>query len=317
MFGGIDLGGTKIEAALFDSNFGLINAHRVTTPSSYGALVDALVAQYDWLRDTAGVRQLPLGIGIPGVVDRASGLSVTANLPATGMPLIADLSNRLGFSVPFENDCKCFALSEANGGAADGYETAFGLILGTGCGGGVCHHGALVLGRNGLPGEVGHFGLPMELAMSLNLPHLRCGCGRSGCYETLISGLGMSALAWHLTKTRASPEQIAVGAANQDDAMGRVFSVWLEIACELLHTIQLTIDPDCVVLGGGLSRIDGIAAKLSQRFALRRVEGIAGPEIVAARFGDSSGVRGAAMLALPDRGVVGQGWMTAAVTLER
>jgi len=300
MFGGIDLGGTKIEASLFNSDFEMMETSRIATPSSYGELVDALVEQYGWLCESAGVRQLPLGIGIPGLIDHTSGLSLTANLPATGMPLHADLSDRIGFPVVVENDCKCFALSEANGGAADGHETVFGLILGTGCGGGVCYRGALVNGHNGLPGEVGHFGIPLELANSLNLPSLRCGCGRAGCYETLISGPGMSALSQHLTGIKIRPEQIVAAARDGNEDMEGVLSAWLEIVCELIYTIQLTIDPDCVVLGGGLSRIDGIGTRLSESFVAHRIQGIGGPEIFPALYGDSSGVRGAALLAVPN-----------------
>ena len=303
MFGGIDLGGTKIEACLFDSELEPVLSRRIATPAtSYTELVDAVIDQYHWLRARArtdlGLRgALPLGIGIPGVIDRQSGLSKTANLPANEMPLRDDLTRRLGFAVPIENDCKCFALSEATGGAGAGYATVFGLILGTGCGGGVCHHGRLVTGRNGLPGEVGHIGLPAHHPALRALPALTCGCGRIGCFETLVSGPGMRALALHLTGTGTSPEEIAFGAAGGDPAMCLVFDTWLDVLCELVHTIQLTNDPDCIVLGGGLSRIAGIVGRLTDRFARHRLQGVEAPEFLAARFGDSSGVRGAAILA--------------------
>jgi predicted NBD/HSP70 family sugar kinase len=299
MFGGIDLGGTKIQACLFEANLEPGASRRTPTPaSSYADLVEALVAQYEWLRDVSGDRNLPLGIGIPGWIEPKTGLSFTANLLANGMPLRADLSQRFGFAVRVENDCKCFALSEANGGAAAGYETAFGLILGTGCGGGVCRSGSLVKGSNGLPGEVGHIGIPMRLAARMNLPNLRCGCGRVGCYETLVSGPGMSALALAITGEKVTPDQIVTAAAGGQQAMQRVFDAWLDLVCELLHTIQLTIDPHCVVLGGGLSRINGVDLELSKRFASLSREGIREPAIFASRYGDSSGARGAAMLAI-------------------
>lgn len=307
MFGGIDLGGTKIEACLFDANLDPLTSRRIATPAtSYPALVDALVEQYTWLRAVAGTDfthtgDLPLGIGIPGLIDRQSGLSRTANLPASGMPLCADLARRIGFTVPIENDCKCFALSEATGGAGVGFTTVFGLILGTGCGGGVCHQGRLVAGHNGLPGEVGHIGLPAHRSALRDVPALRCGCGRTGCFETVVSGPGMQALARQLTGADISPERIVALASSGHDAMRRVYDIWLDVLCELLHVIQLTIDPDCIVLGGGLSRIGGIAGDLSDRFALHRLEGTEGPAILAARFGDSSGVRGAAMLAAMNR----------------
>ena len=303
MFAGIDLGGTKIEACLFNANLDPVLSRRIATPAtSYSELVDALIAQYDWLcaraaSDLGHRGTLPLGIGIPGVIDRQTGLSKTANLRADGMPLRDDLSRRLGFAVPIENDCKCFALSEANGGAGAGYTTVFGLILGTGCGGGVCHHGKLVTGRNGLPGEVGHVGFPAHHPALRALPALVCGCGRIGCFETLVSGPGLQALALHLTGRETSPENIAVGASGGDSALRQVFDTWLDILCELVHMLQLTIDPDCIVLGGGLSRIDGIARLLADRFDLHRLQGMGAPVFLTARFGDSSGVRGAAMLA--------------------
>jgi len=301
VIGGIDLGGTKIEATVFDRDLEIVGTRRVATPGNYAALLDALVAQHDWLRTRADARQLPVGIGIPGVIDPATGLSNTSNLPATGMPLAADLSDRLGFSVPMENDCKCFALSEANGGAGKDRDTVFGLILGTGCGGGVCFKGALVKGRNGLPGEVGHFGIPAALANSLDLPCLACGCGRLGCYETLVSGPGMAALSHHLTGRNIRAEEIAAAVLDGDRDMEQVLDVWTKIVCELVHTIQLTIDPDCIVLGGGLSRIGGISARIQARYAAHRIDGVSGPDIVPAKFGDSSGVRGAALLAVAGR----------------
>ena len=303
MFGGIDLGGTKIEACLFDADLLPVLSRRIATPAtSYPDLVNAVIEQYDWLckqatSDLGHRGPLPLGIGIPGVIDRKTGLSKTANLPAHDMPLRDDLARRAGFAVPMMNDCKCFALSEANGGAGAGFDTVFGLILGTGCGGGVCHHGRLVTGRNALPGEVGHIGIPAHHPALRDLPALVCGCGRIGCFETLVSGPGMQALSLHLTGTARSPQNIAMGASDGDPGMRLVYDTWLDVLCELVHMIQLTIDPDCIVLGGGLSRIEGLVGSLSNRFDRHRLTGIAPPAFLAARFGDSSGVRGAAMLA--------------------
>jgi predicted NBD/HSP70 family sugar kinase len=305
MFGGIDLGGTKIEACLFDPELTEIARRRVPTPrQSFDELLDALVAQYEWLRAEAGTIALPVGVGIPGLIERSTGLSLTSNLPATNRPLHDALSRRLGFSVPVDNDCKCFALSEANGGAGEGYDTVFGLILGTGCGGGVCHKGRLVQGHNGLPGEVGHFGIAMNAAPQVTLPLRHCNCGRYGCYETLVSGPGLTALAKSLKGLELSPEQIASGAAAGDGDLAEILAIWADIVGELLRTIQGTVDPDCVVLGGGLSRIEGVAELLLGRMPGHFIAGMRAPAILVARYGDSSGVRGAAMLAArqqPDR----------------
>jgi len=252
LFGAIDLGGTKIEACLFDERLDLVAKRRVTTPKkNYADLLDAIVDEVRWLEETAGVA-LAVGIGIPGLIDPATGVSTTANLPATGRTLSSDLSARLGRPTPVANDCKCFVLSEANGGAGAGRRTVFGLVLGTGVGGGISVDGKVVLGLNGLPGEVGHFGLPAELVARHKLPLPVCGCGRTGCYETLVSGPGISRIAEHLIGRAAEPAAIAAAAAAGDAVMGEVFDIWLALLAELVHTIQLTVDPDCVVLGDGL-----------------------------------------------------------------
>lgn len=298
MFGAIDLGGTKIEACLFDPDLNPVDKRRLLTPQgSYAALLDAVAQQCQWLTHTAADAQLPIGIGVPGLVDRETGLSWTSNLPATGKPLQADIMARLGRSVAMANDCKCFALSEAHGGAGHGMPLVFGLILGTGVGGGLCHHGRLMLHHGGLAGEVGHFGLPAHLVEEFRLPLLDCGCGRRGCFETLVAGPGMQRLCQHLTGQTFETQAIAAGMVAGDAALAGVFDCWLTLLAELLHTIHLVVDPDCIVLGGGLSLIDGLAQRLSQQFARQQLPATLAPQIRCARFGDSSGVRGAAILA--------------------
>lgn len=298
MYGGIDLGGTKIEACLFDSDLGEITRRRIATPrTSYDELVDALVGQYDWLRSEAGVIQLPLGVGIPGQVDVETGLTLASNLAADEKPLRQDLSRRLGFPVLFENDCRCFAFSEANGGAGADHDTVFGLILGTGCGGGVCYKGQIVEGRNGLPGEeVGHLGIPADSAPGITLPMERCPCGRKGCYETLVSGPGITRLARSLKGLHFEAHEIAEKAAMHP-AMEEILDVWAHIVCELFRTIQATVDPDCIVLGGGVSRIPDVEKLLLKHLPDHLLEGGRPPAVLPAKYGDSSGVRGAAMLA--------------------
>jgi len=299
LVGGIDLGGTKIEACLFDSALNAVDRRRTATPrESFEALLDALADQYDWLGAQAGVTGLHVGFGIPGLVEAGTGLALTSNLPSMGKPLARELSRRLGFAVPMENDCKCFALSEANGGAGDGCETVFGLILGTGCGGGVCHRGRLVRGHNGLPGEVGHTGMAMAASPGRSLPLRLCKCGRHGCYETLVSGPGMTELARSLHGLDLAAEEIAARAGAGDLVAQDVLTVWADIVCELLRSIQATVDPDCIVLGGGLSRMEGIVELLTRRMPLHMIGGKLHPQLKVAKFGDSSGVRGAAMLAV-------------------
>lgn len=295
MFGGMDVGGSKIEARLFDERFQSIDRRRVETScATYEELLDCIVGEVRWL-DTRAGGVVELGIGLPGLVDHATGRSLTSNLPATGRPLREDLVARLGRSVAMANDCKCFALSEANGGAGEGFESTLGLILGTGVGGGVTRRGRLVLGYNDLPGELGHIGIPGWLVAEFGLPVLVCGCGRLGCYETLVSGPGLARLAGRHGPQDRSPAQIAELAAMGDAAMAAALREWLTLLAELIHTAQCTIDMQCVVLGGGLSRIPDVARMLAEAYRRRQFAGRE-THFAVARFGDASGTRGAAML---------------------
>ncbi|MCW5320935.1 ROK family protein [Verminephrobacter aporrectodeae subsp. tuberculatae] len=298
MWGAIDLGGTKIEACLYDAQLQPVQRQRVATPQgAYAGLLDAIEQQCLWLQGCAGDAHLPIGMGIPGLIDRQTGLSTTANLSAMGQPLQADLSARLGRPIAVENDCKCFALSEAQGGAGAGQALVFGLILGTGVGGGLCRQGELMLHHLGISGEVGHVALPVHCTEQWRLPVLRCGCGRTGCYETYVSGPGMARLCQHLTGRALGAQDIAQGHARGDAQLQTVYRVWLWLLCELLHTMQLAIDPDCVVFGGGLSRIPGLPEQVAQAFPAHQLPGLRAPRFASAQFGDSSGVRGAAILA--------------------
>jgi predicted NBD/HSP70 family sugar kinase len=295
LYGGIDVGGTKIEACLFDERFRPLERRRVETArGTYEDLLDCIAAEVEWLDQRAGF-VVNIGVGLPGLVDHQSGRSLTSNLPATGKPLRADLIARLDRKVTMANDCKCFALSEANGGAAEGSQTVLGLILGTGVGAGVVHRGRLVLGHNDLPGEIGHIGIPGTFTARYRLPKLPCGCGRSGCYETLISGPGLVRLADHLGLTGQTPEQIAQAAHAGHEQAGSVLRLWISLLAELIFTAQCTIDMDCVVLGGGLSLIPDVDKQLAAEFRGRAMGG-RDVRFAVARFGDASGARGAAML---------------------
>ena len=294
-YGGMDVGGSKIETCLFDEQFRPLEKRRVETAcATYEQLLDCIVGEAHWLDARAG-GPVDLGIGLPGLVDRATGRALTSNLPATGRPLREDLVARLGRSVAMANDCKCFALSEANGGAGAGAETTLGLILGTGVGGGVTYRGRLVLGHNDLPGELGHLGIPAPFVAEWGLPMLRCGCGRLGCYETLVSGPGMVRLAARHGGADRSPAQIAQLAAQGDAAMADAMREWLTLLAELIYTAQCTIDMDCVVLGGGLSRIPDVARMLADVYPVHPIAA-GGTRFAVARFGDASGTRGAALL---------------------
>jgi predicted NBD/HSP70 family sugar kinase len=295
MLSAIDLGGTKIEVGIFSQDLDLLKSWRVATPrDSYEELLAVLYEQIKQIRVISEGDILPLGMGLPGLVDEENGTSFTSNLPASGKTLRSDLETLSDQSIQIANDCKCFALSEANGGAGEGFETVFGLILGTGVGGGVCRNGMLIKGANGLPGEVGHFALPANLSAELNLPNLTCGCGQSGCYETLCSGPGLSRLCQHYTGKHLSPADIV---SSSDAKVQASFNTWAQLIAELLHTLRLTVDPDCIVLGGGLSKIPQVDLKLTQALANHPFKAGSLPLISLPKFGDSSGLRGAALLA--------------------
>jgi len=301
--GGIDLGGTKIEATLFGPDLQVISSHRRTTPpDDYNALLSTLLNEISLLRRRADNSDLPVGIGFPGLVDQKTGLSVTANLPADGHPLGSDLISSAGGIIAVANDCKCFALSEASGGAGSGFPTVFGLIIGTGLGGGICHNGHLMPGLNGLAGEIGHVALPAHLIKQYDLPLLPCGCGRTGCYETLVSGTGLTALCKAITGRSLTAKDISAQVLAGDSQMKQVLDIWSAITAELLHNIVMHLDPDCIVLGGGLSNISGIEQTLHDALSEIVLPAVRLPQILKPKFGDSSGGRGAAILAQQTKG---------------
>lgn len=298
MVGGIDLGGTKIEAALFDATLQRLHTRNRPTPKGdYAALLSTLVEEIEWLTGLADDPNLAVGIGLPGLVDPETGLSFAANIPASGRPLARDLEASVNGPVTIGNDCKCFALSEAIGGAGEAYDRVFGLVLGTGVGGGLCVGKELVLGANGIVGEVGHYSLPAHLVAHYDLPLLQCNCGRTGCNEAYLSGPGLSRLAQALSGTAHPPQDIA-----RDPALAGIFNCWLDLVAELLFVIQLHLDPQCIVLGGGLSNIDDVDQLLAVRLAQRALPDSRPPPVLKPVFGASSGTRGAALLATINKG---------------
>lgn len=296
--GGIDVGGTKIEAKLFAKDWELLDVRRATTPKDdYDELLAAIIDQYQWLSRISKGVEIPVGIGIPGLVERSSGRAVIANLPAKGQNLQADLVEKIVSPVWFENDCRAFTLSEARLGAGKGFKTVFGLVLGTGVAGGFTKEGALVRGQNGAAGEIGHLPIPATVAGQYDLPTLTCGCGRDGCYETYISGPGLQRLARLIAGKSISPKDIASGAHSGDQTLIRTMDIWTDLVGSLLRSVLLVIDPDCIVLGGGLSNIPGIETRLTEEFPKDLLQGVTPPPVLLAADGDSSGTRGAAMAA--------------------
>ena len=297
---GIDLGGTKIEAQIFATDWTVMDRRRIETPHDYNGLVAAMADQIAWIDATTG-RAPPVGVAAAGLVNPATGHAYTANLPATGHPFPADISRAAGRPVTYINDCRALTLSEAIFGAAQGMSPVVGLIIGTGIGGGVAVNGKLIIGPAMVGGEFGHTYAPAHLVGQYGLPVVRCGCGRMGCVETLIAGPGLTRIAKTITGQAMSPHEV-VAAKAKDQKTALAYSIWCELVAELLMTLSFTIDPAAIVLGGGLSKIPGLVADLTAAQSRAQLPGFVIPEIMLAQAGDASGARGAAYAAVQAHG---------------
>lgn len=297
---GIDLGGTKIETQIFDPVWGCVKRRRIETPQSYAGLLQTLIGEIAWADGVAGT-PLPVGIGVAGLINTETGLVYATNLAAMGRPLRDDIETTLGRKISFINDCRALALSEATFGAGRGKNPVAALILGTGVGGGVAMDGRLVPGFTGVGGEFGHVTLSAHLINLYALPVLRCGCGRMGCTETLISGPGLMRIAERFTGEAMSPETL-VKARPVNTMAAQAWRVWCELLAELLATIVFMHDPAVIVIGGGMSRISGLVEDLSAALQRAQLPGFSIPPLVLAEGGDASGARGAAYAALQEHG---------------
>lgn len=298
--GGIDLGGTKIEARLFGDGMEVLQTRRVPTPAEdFERFADALAGEIRWLGETAGDPALPVGVALPGTVDPRTGRVFAANIPVSGHDLPAALHARLGRAVLLGNDAMAFAVSEAEGASGESFACVAGLILGTGVSAGLCIHGAVPPRLNGMAVEIGHAGMPARALHRHGLPLFQCPCGALACVERYVSGPGLSTLCETLLGERLAPAAIA---ARGDAAAERVLAVWSDLAAECLLTLQLTLDPDCIVLGGGLSRMPGLVERLAPALDARLLGNTRAPALRLARHGDSSGARGIALLALREGG---------------
>ena len=291
---GIDLGGTKIEAIALDDDGCERFRQRVATPrGDYGATVEAvasLVAQSE-----AVVGRSTVGVGMPGVVSPATGLVKNANSTwLNGRPLSEDLAARLDRPVRLANDANCFALSEATDGAAAGLPVVFGVILGTGVGGGLVVSGRVVTGANAIAGEWGHNPLPWPEAGEW--PGPPCYCGRSGCIETFLSGPGLARDFRDRTARETDAAGLAAEArAGNADALESMSRYEQRLARGLASIINV-FDPDAIVLGGGVSNIDRLYERVPRVWAKFVFSDTVVTRLVRALHGDSSGVRGAAWL---------------------
>ncbi|HZY98184.1 MAG TPA: ROK family protein [Candidatus Baltobacteraceae bacterium] len=292
---GVDWGGTKIEAIVLSDDGATLWRQRVPTPrDDYTASVSATV---DLIRRAETETGSPgtIGIGIPGVIAQSTGLVKNANSTwLIGKPFKADIESRLGREIRCANDANCLALSEATDGAGAGKRVVFAVILGTGCGGGIAIDGAIHEGPHAVAGEWGHNPLPWQTADEY--PGPQCYCGRRGCIETWISGTSFERQYAELTGQRLRAPQIVERVESGDRGAAELLSRYQDrLARALAHVVNL-LDPDIIVLGGGMSNVTRLYNVLPQRVD-DYVFGHGGKvTVVPAMHGDSSGVRGAAWL---------------------
>lgn len=294
---GIDLGGTKTEALLLTPAGEVLSRHRTPTPRR-----DDPVHEYAAIRDTVCQiigdvqRQVPaghsatIGVGIPGTIQRDSGLVQNANTTSlSGRPFQKDLETLLGRPIGMENDANCFTLAEARVGAGRGYDLVFGIIMGTGCGGGLCIKGELHTGRHQIAGEWGHF--------SVDPLGERCYCGNPGCIETKISGGGVARAFARRYGRSLTLEQITEGYRKGGDPQCQAaFDQFLDDYGRCLGGLISMLDPDAVVLGGGVSNIDELYTLGLERVRHYAFHASVQTPILKHRLGDSAGVFGAAWI---------------------
>ncbi len=294
---GIDLGGTKIEALTLAPNGEEGARLRVPTPrGDYEGTLDAIAALVDRCSaDLAPHSIAGVGVGIPGSISPKAGVVRNANSTwLNGKPFLRDLQAKLPYPVAMENDANCFALSEATDGAAQGYRTVFGVILGTGVGGGLVIDGRLLTGRNAVGGEWGHNPLPWpDEEESAGPP---CYCGKSGCIETFLCGPALERQYRKLTNETADAHIIAKRAGAGDAAAEAVLSAYSRRLAKSLATVINIADPDVIVFGGGLSNIHTLFTKAQAELGHWVFSDYCQSELKINRWGDSSGVRGAARL---------------------
>jgi fructokinase len=292
---GIDLGGTKIEGIALDADTPAAVRRRVATPRDYAGTLDAIARLVTEIEAEAG-HTGSVGVGIPGVVSHATGLVKNANSTwLIGRPLLTDLEVRLSRPVRIANDANCFTLSEAIDGAGQGFETVFGVILGTGVGGGIAIRQRIHEGPNQIAGEWGHNPLPwMTDEERASAP--RCYCGKIGCVEAFLSGPGFEHDHALLSGARRSSQDIVRAAAAGDPHAIHALERYHDRLARALAAVIDLLDPDAIVLGGGMSNLPDLASAVSALLPRYVFSDTVLTKVVVNVHGDSSGVRGAAWL---------------------
>ena len=291
---GIDLGGTKTESILFDPKAKETFRKRIPTPRTgkdlYQAVFDTVHGLIlETVQHVPSNQMYTIGIGIPGIIEPETDLVQNANTTClNGKPFKQELEKRLSHPIGIENDANCFTLAETRAGATKEYRIVFGIILGTGCGGGICIDGKIHRGKHWIAGEWGHF--------SIDPGDASCFCGNRGCIETKISGTGVEIAFFNQYNRRLTMEAIVDGYRNSDDDCTRAFNQFLDDFGRCLGGLISILDPDAIVLGGGLSNIEelySLGIESIRRYAFH--EHVTTP-ILKNRLGDSAGVYGAAWI---------------------
>ncbi|WP_417481473.1 ROK family protein [Maricaulis sp.] len=291
---GIDLGGTKIEAVAMDADGAITERRRVPAPQTYPDCLEAIAGLVRAIEREFG-RGNPVGIGHPGSISPATGLMRNANSTwLNDQPFARDIEATLGRPVRLANDADCFTLSEAADGAGEGAKIVFGIILGTGVGGGIAIDGKLLHGAQGIAGEWGHNPLPWP--DESDRPAAACWCGQSGCLETWLSGPGLARD--HASRNGGELDAAAIFAAAEagDAAARRSVTLHSDRLARGIASVLNILDADVVVLGGGVSNAPGLAERVTARLPDFLFSDVVRTRIVTHRHGDSSGVRGAAWL---------------------
>ena len=292
---GVDLGGTKIEIVGLDARGAEVLRRRMATPAGdYRAVIDAVAGLVAGAERELGITGT-VGIGTPGSISRATGLLRGSNsVCLNGQPIKRDLETALAREVRISNDANCFALSEATDGSGEGADVVFGAILGTGVGSGIVVHGRVLDGPNAIAGEWGHNPLPWP--RDDERPGPACFCGRYGCIETFVSGPGLERDHLHDTGEPLKSHTIVARAELGDEACERSFARYEDrLARALAHVINL-LDPDVIVLRGGMSNVERLYRNLPSLCEPRVFSDRVDTRLVRHQHGDSSGVRGAAWL---------------------
>jgi len=289
---GIDFGGTKIEGALLDSKGEILNRQRVPNPGDYVGAVSAVADLVAKIESDTGRRATVVGVAIPGSLSPKTGLVRNANsVWMNGMPFLEDLKTAVARPVRVENDANCFALSEAVDGAAADGRVVFGVIFGTGCGGGVVVDRKVITGANGIGGEWGHTPLPWARA---DEAPVRDWCGRWGCLEQWLSGTGFK------RAFGVSAREADTRAQAGDPEAIVMLDLYADRVARSLAIVIDVLDPDIIVFGGGVSNVKSLYPSVRGKLLAHIFSDVLHTKLVQNKHGDSSGVRGAAWLFSPE-----------------